>query len=62
MALKDLEHSNGAWDWTTFATALLLIVAVVLVVFVLLPQRAPQDLSADSNPAVTSHPPSSGRS
>jgi len=56
MRLKD--YRDGAWDWMAFATALVLIVAVVLLVVVLVPQNASEDLS--SNPVA--HEPTSGRS
>ena len=58
MVFKGTEHRNGPWDWMTFGTALLLIVALVLLVFVVLPQKASQDLS--SNPV--EHRPTSERS
>jgi hypothetical protein len=45
-------------NWMTAGTALLLIVAVVLLVFVVLPQSTSQDLS--SNPV--EHAPTSERS
>jgi hypothetical protein len=49
-------------DWMTIGTAVALVVAAALLIFVLLPQATSNDLSADGGSTATSHPTSSDRS
>jgi hypothetical protein len=58
MVFKDAKQRDGPWDWVTVGTAAVLIIAVVLLVLVIVPQMASEDLS--SNPV--EHPANTDRS
>jgi hypothetical protein len=58
MVYKNAQQREGPWDWMTVATTAALVIAAILLVLVLVPQMASEDLS--SNPV--EHPASADRS